>query len=239
MSSIRIYCLQHVPWEEPGMIESYLHHRGCSLKCIRLFKNQKLPDVESTDYLIVMGGPMNVDDEDQYAWLAKEKSLIREIIDARKPIFGICLGAQLIAHVLGKPVFPAKDHEIGWYPVTLIWQARQHPASKDWDENPMVFHWHSNTFDLPDGAIHLASTGVCPNQAFLLNSNVIGLQFHLEMSRNNVQDLIRHWGHDRVFGPYMQTPEAMTAGSEASGKTQIMLHRLLDYWIESGERSTT
>ena len=232
MNSNRMYCLQHVPWEGPGMIEPYLRSRGGSLKTIRLFENQTLPDAELVDFLIVLGGPMNVDDEDIYAWLAREKSLIKQMIDAGKPVLGICLGAQLIAHVLSKPVYPAKEHEIGWYPVTLSSSAMQHPLTIGWDETPMVFHWHSNTFDMPEGAISLASSSVCVNQAFVLNDTIIGLQFHLEMSRENVQEMIRHWNDERESGPYVQTPEAMLAGSEASGKTQKMLYQLMDHWIE-------
>ncbi|MDR8390716.1 gamma-glutamyl-gamma-aminobutyrate hydrolase family protein [Aliifodinibius sp. S!AR15-10] len=231
MYNVKLYCLQHVPYEGPEMIDPVLEQMGYTLKRIKLYNGDLLPDLKFIDYLIVLGGPMDMENEDRYPWLADEKKLIKAMIDAGKPILGICLGAQLIAHVLGHSVYPAEDHEIGWYPVRLTKAGRQHPATKNWGENPTVFHWHSNTFDLPKGAIHLASTDLCPNQAFILNENIIGLQFHLEIGHPQVQKMIDNWGRYKESGLNVQSPDEMLRKSKAAVKTQKMLYHLLYYWF--------
>lgn len=232
MASPEIYCLQHVPFEDSGMIDPVLQQMGYSLKCIKLYNGDMLPDSEVIDYLIVLGGPMDMEDEDEYSWLADEKKLIKAMIDAGKPVLGICLGAQLIAHVLGKSVYPAEQQEIGWYPIEVIEAAKEHELTSSWVPYPNVFHWHSNTFDLPEGAIHLASTDVCTNQAFILNENIIGLQFHLEIGRPQVQQMVDNWGRYNQNGTYIQEPEEMLEGSAASEQTQEMLQQLMKFWIE-------
>lgn len=231
MSKPSVHCLKHVPYEGPGMIADYLKENNISLDSINLYENQPLPDINCVDYLIVMGGPMDINDEEQYPWLKEEKALISKIIEAGKPIMGICLGAQLIANELGASVYPAEDHEIGWYPITFTDEAKEHQATASWEENPTVFHWHSNTFDLPRGAIHWASTNSCPNQAFIVNENIIGLQFHLEIARPQVQKMIDNWGRYKESGPYVQSPEEMLEKSKTASETRKMLHRVLDYWV--------
>ncbi|HET8865612.1 MAG TPA: type 1 glutamine amidotransferase [Gracilimonas sp.] len=215
------------------MIETYLEEKGFSLKRIKLYDGQSLPVVDDVDYLIVMGGPMNIEDEEKYPWLTGEKELIKKMIDLGKPVLGICFGAQLIAHVMGKSVHPAKDHEIGWYPVNLTEAGKTHPATKHWGENPIVYHWHSNTFDLPEGAVHLASTELCINQAFIVNENIIGLQFHLEIGRPQVQAMIKNWGRYRESGDHVQSSEEMLRKSDAADETRKMLFQLLNYWVSN------
>lgn len=231
MTDKKIYILQHVSFEGPGMILPILNKMGLSSRIIHLYKNEKIPTKQETDRLIVMGGPMNMEDEEQYPWLRTEKKLIRDLIESGKPVLGICLGAQLIAHVMGNDVYPAKDHEIGWYPILLTKQAEDHSATKSWKKEPMVYHWHGNTFDLPVGAVHLASTKLCKNQAFILNENVIGLQFHLEIGRPEVEKMIENWGRYRKSGPSVQSPEEMLQKSDAAAETKKMLEQLLEYWI--------
>jgi len=232
MESPELYCLQQVPFEGPGMIDPVLQQMGYSLKCIKLYNGDVPPDSEVIDYLIILGGPMDIEDEDQYPWLADEKKLIKAMIDAGKPVLGICLGAQFIAQVLGKTVYPAEHQEVGWYPIDLTQAAREHDLTSSWGVHPTVFHWHSNTFDLPEGAIHLASTDACVNQAFILNENIIGLQFHLEIGRHQVQRMIDNWGRYNENGPYIQDPEEMLEQSDASERTQKMLQQLMEFWVE-------
>ncbi|SMO66162.1 glutamine amidotransferase-related protein [Gracilimonas mengyeensis] len=222
----------HVPFEGPGMIETYLEEKGFMLQKINLYDDHSLPVVDDVDYLIVMGGPMNIEDEEKYPWLTGEKELIKKMIGLGKPVLGICFGAQLIAHVMGKSVHPAKDHEIGWYPINLTETGKTHPATKHW-EDPMVYHWHSNTFDLPEGAVHLASTELCTNQAFVVNENIIGLQFHLEIGRPEVQAMINNWGRYRESGDHVQSAEQMLLKSEeASKRGEVLLYNLLYYWTK-------
>lgn len=229
--NITVHCLKHVPFEGPGMIADYLEENNITLNTIKLYAGQPLPDMDSVDFLIVMGGPMDIDDEQEYSWLFKEKELIKKMIAAGKPVLGICLGAQMIACVLGQPIYPAENQEIGWFPVKLTKEGKTHPLTKDWNDNPTVFHWHSNTFDLPNDVVHLASTETCSNQAFVYNRNVIGLQFHLEISEEHVQVMIDNWGRYKNEGKWIQQPETMIAKSDAAKQTREMLYCLLDYWF--------
>lgn len=213
------------------MMEPCLEEKGFLLQKIKLYDDQSLPPVEEVDYLIVMGGPMSINDEEKHSWLTGEKELIKEMLDFGKPVLGICFGAQLITHVLGKSVHPAKDHEIGWYPLKLTEAGKCHPLTKNWEEDLIVFHWHSNIFDLPEGAIHIASTVLCKNQAFVINDNVIGLQFHLEIAGKEVEKMIENWGRYRESGNYVQSAEEMLQKSHASADTKAMLEQLVAYWI--------
>ncbi|MCK5862638.1 MAG: gamma-glutamyl-gamma-aminobutyrate hydrolase family protein, partial [Candidatus Hydrogenedentes bacterium] len=175
---MRAHYLQHVPFEGLGSIESRLHSSGYEISSTQLFESPEFPALEEIDLLLVMGGPMSVNDEEIYPWLSQEKEFIRRAIDMKKPVLGVCLGAQLIANVLGARVYQNSEKEIGWWPVhgTPVPSSSlfQFPASIQ------AFHWHGETFNLPAGATLLASSTACKNQAFQIGTSVIGLQFHLE-----------------------------------------------------------
>jgi GMP synthase-like glutamine amidotransferase len=156
------------------------------------------------DGLIVMGGPMGVYDEAVYPWLADEKIFIKQIIDQNKPVLGICLGAQLIADVLGAEVRSAGNKEIGFFPII---GNPEHEFSKPW-KTGTVFHWHGDTFGIPDGAVHLASSAATKNQAFLFKDNVLALQFHLETTEESLMSLYENAKDEIVEAPFIQTLEA-------------------------------
>jgi GMP synthase (glutamine-hydrolysing) len=137
------------------------------------------------DGLVILGGSMNVDETEQHPWLLSERALIRESIEAGKPVFGICLGAQLIARSLGASVRKNPVKEIGWTPITGI-PAGDPVLSKLGDGTPQ-FQWHEDTFDLPDGAQWLGGTPDCHNQAFTLGPRVYGVQFHPEVSLATIE----------------------------------------------------
>ncbi|MEI7851737.1 MAG: gamma-glutamyl-gamma-aminobutyrate hydrolase family protein, partial [Kiritimatiellales bacterium] len=190
---MNIHWLQHVPFEGLGCIEPWLIENGHDVSCMRLWAGDSFPNTGNVDGLIVMGGPMGVYDEAIYPWLAEEKAFIKKIIAQDKPVLGICLGAQLIAEVLGAKVAKNKQREIGFFPVFGKSAAltEQRPpgglrsvatASEDWKlpGEFMAFHWHGDTFGIPEGAAHLASSAACGNQAFIYKDNVLALQFHLE-----------------------------------------------------------
>ena len=180
--------LQHVPYEGLGSIESWLEMAGYETTATRFYQSTLLPEPESVDLLIILGGPMSVNDEDQFPWLRTEKLFIREIIESGTPVVGICLGAQLIASSLGESVYPNRRKEIGWFPVQRV--TVQSDELFSFPEVTDVFHWHGDTFDLPQGAVLLASSEGCRNQAFQLGTSVIGLQFHLETTPEAVQAMI-------------------------------------------------
>jgi len=204
---MRAHCLQHVPFEGLGSIEPWLTAAGYKISCTPLFQSTNLPDLNKVDFLVVMGGPMSVNDERQHPWLAVEKSYIRKAIEAEKSVLGVCLGAQLIACASGSKVYPNPVKEIGWCPIESVPARSQNvfrfPDSVD------VFHWHGETFDLPGGAEHLARSSGCENQAFQLGSSVVGMQFHLETTPTAAEALIANCRDEIVPGKYVQSETAM------------------------------
>lgn len=210
---MRAHVLQHVVFEDLGSIKPWLDAAGYEVTATKFFAENSLPDPTKVDLLIVLGGPMSVNDGDRYPWLAEEKRFIRRTIEAGKAVLGICLGAQLIAHAMGSAVYANSQKEIGWFAVTGI--ARPEEESFSFPPAALVFHWHGETFDLPAGAVHLARSAACENQAFQLGRSVIGLQFHLETTPASVRGLVEHCRKELVPDEYIQTEAALfTAGPE-------------------------
>ncbi|MFH2130504.1 MAG: type 1 glutamine amidotransferase [bacterium] len=206
---MRIHYLQHVPFEDPGYILQWARDKGHRLTATRFFENDTLPKSETFDWLIVMGGPMSVHDQKRYPWLNEEITVIRESIHRHKTVLGICLGAQLIATALGSNVYPNPQKEIGWFPIHRTIPDAAENLFAGLPETLKVFHWHGETFDNPGGALKLASSDGCVNQAFLFQKSVLGLQCHLEVTLEGVNRLIENCADDIIPGPYVQTIEAM------------------------------
>lgn len=226
---MRAHYFQHVPFEGLGSIGPWLQKAGYEITSTRFYESAELPDLRTIDLLIVMGGPMSVNDEDKFPWLVAGKQFIWDAIAKSKPVLGICLGAQLIAHVLGAKVYPNKVKEIGWFPICGI-SSKDHsfrfPSKMD------VFHWHGETFDLPSGATHLAKSNACENQAFQLGKSVIGLQFHLETTPKAAQELIAHCRDELVLAPYIQTEEEIfSAKSERYKSINDLMDNMLSYLL--------
>lgn len=208
---MRVQWFQHVPFEGLGSIEPWMRARGHSLSCTRLHAGELPPDPAGYDWLIVMGGPMNIDEHDKYSWLVREKAAIRAALDADKHILGICLGAQLLAQVLGGSVTRNPHKEIGWFPVELHAAARESALFVDFPERFEAYHWHGDTFSLPPDVIPIARSKACAQQAYIYGSRVVGLQFHLETTAASASDLIENAVDELVDGPYIQTAEVMLA----------------------------
>lgn len=202
---MHIHCLQHVPFEGLGAMAELFARRGDRVSTSHLYRADPLPALDTFDWLVVMGGPMGADDEADYPWLGAEKALIRRAIGNGKRVLGICLGAQLMARALGAVVRPGAQREIGWFPITPTDESDPH-----WGQllrhSPTVFHWHSDRFDLPDGATHLARSGACDQQAFALGPRVLGLQFHLETTPELARALSHHCANELNGGEWVQTP---------------------------------
>jgi GMP synthase-like glutamine amidotransferase len=211
---MRIHSLQHVPFEDIGSMASDFRTRGYSLSSTHWYRGDAAPDVGSFDALIVMGGPMGIYDEAIYPWLADEKILIKEAIAAGKIVLGICLGAQLIADVLGGKVTRNPHKEIGWLPISINPAAAAHPIAQIFARYPEVFHWHGDTFALPPGAVHLASSEGCANQAYVVQDQVYGFQFHLETTPASARALIEYCAEDIDGSRYTQSAQAILADSE-------------------------
>jgi GMP synthase (glutamine-hydrolysing) len=212
---MRINYLQHVPFEGLGSIEQWIRARQYHPTATRLYRDDPLPRVDSIDWLIVMGGPMGVHDEDKHPWLMSEKRMIEEAIRQGKVVIGICLGAQLIADVLGARVYPNRFKEIGWFPIELTEAGQHSPLFGFLPRRLNVFHWHGDTFDLPSDAEHIARSEACEHQAFVYEERVIGLQFHMESTPGGIDTLIRNCSVELVDGRYIQAPSQLMAAPEA------------------------
>jgi GMP synthase-like glutamine amidotransferase len=222
-----LHTLQHVPFEGLGMIEDWANAQGFEISVTRLFNNDPFPDIKTFDWLVIMGGPMGIYDLAEYPWLSAEKNFIQYAIEAKKTVLGICLGAQLIADVLGAKVYPGPQKEIGWFPIQRV-----AGAPDLLPEKLTVFHWHGDTFELPEGAIRLASSAACINQGFVYNGRVVALQFHLETTPESMDALIENCGEELLDAPYIQTAEQMRAGQAHMGNINATIFRLLDSLIE-------
>ena len=226
---LNIHYLQHVPFEGPAKIADWALAKGHKLTSTKLYENVLLPPIKSIDWLVVMGGPMNIYQEKDYPWLIKEKEFISKAIEADKTILGVCLGAQLIADVLGARVYGGQHKEIGWFPIALTSEAKTSKPFETLPEHLTVFHWHGDTFDLPAGAVQLARSAGCEQQAFLYNDRVLGLQFHLESTRESVQKLIQHCKDDISEGKYVQEAETILLESQ---RYLQGLHEALEVLLE-------
>ena len=224
---MRVYVLQHVPFEELGNIQPWLAQQNAEVHYCRLYANDPLPDVNETDLLIVLGGPMSVNDESHYPWLVAEKVFLAQAIAAEKPIVGICLGAQLIASCQGARIYSNYAKEIGWFDITAV------AASGDVLPLPAtmhVFHWHGETFELPANAVLLASSVACNNQIFQLGQRVIGLQCHLETTANNARSMVLHCADELTGGSFIQDADTILAASAAQyQQLNQLMTQVLEY----------
>lgn len=173
-------------------MEPILKEKGHQLSSTHLYNNQSLPSLNDFDWLIIMGGSMGVYDEETYPWLSREKEFIKKAINSGKIILGICLGAQLIADALGAKIHKNKYREIGWFNINKSLEAESTILSTAMPEQIEVFHWHGDTFDIPEGAISLARSEGCENQGFIMDDRIVGLQFHLETTLLSAQELIEN-----------------------------------------------
>lgn len=225
----QVQVLQHVPFEGMGSIGDWLTAQRADVSCTRLFAGDPLPSVERVGALIALGGPMSVNDEETLSWLRPEKQLVRDAVARGVPVLGVCLGAQLIASALGAPVYRGPATEIGWFPVQGVPDVA---PSFQFPPDDLVFHWHGETFDLPAGAVRLAGSPACENQAFQLGRNVVALQFHLETTPANVEALVEHCRNELVPATYVQSEQDLLAApAERYGAINLQMQNLLAYLL--------
>ena len=229
MQCQRLHYTQHVAFEGLGSIATWAKHHNVSVSCTRLFQDEALPPPETYDWLVVMGGPMGVHDTDACPWIKAELEHIESAMSADKTVIGVCLGAQMLAHVLGAEIRTNPHREIGWFPVTRTPAAAKAGIHTAFAPEVTAFHWHGQTFDIPRGAIHLAGSEACPNQAFVYEGNVLALQYHLETTPAAAEALIHHCGDEMTDGPYIQAPEAILASSDRFANINAHIATLLDH----------
>lgn len=199
----KIQILQHVAFETPGFLKT-LPSDSFSVSVSHVYKGDALPDSSSFDILVILGGPMNVDEHERYPWLETEKDYIRHVIDAGGKILGICLGAQLIASALGAKVTKNPHKEIGWFPINKTVSGRMCTLLNMIPDSCMALHWHGDTFDIPRNASLEVSSDACKNQLFTYNNRVIGMQFHFEATDESIDALIDNCKSELIPGMYIQ-----------------------------------
>mgnify|MGYP006073944169 CR=1 FL=1 len=230
---MNVHYLQHVPFECLGSIEAWLHNRGHRITVTRLYNNEQLPALDDIDWLIVMGGPMGVEDTTNYPWLSAEKDFIKQALTQKKIVLGICLGAQLMADVLGASVTKNPHKEIGWFPIQLTEQAKATQLGSALPTEFDVFHWHGDTFSTPDNAISLASSSACKNQGYIIDDSVLGLQFHLETTPQPALELTVHCKDDLSNSPYIQSAEDMLSQPKRFENVNKIMTTVLSYLEKS------
>jgi GMP synthase-like glutamine amidotransferase len=231
---MRALVLQHIACEPPGVFEDVLEERRVALHRVELDEGEPLPDWRGFDAIVAMGGPMSVNDDAMLPWLGEEKRVIRDAVRAGKPFWGVCLGVQLLAAALGARVYPGPEPEVGLLPVELTDEGRADPVFGELESGLATLQWHGDTFDLPDGAVRLASSPAYANQAFRFK-HAYGVQFHLEVSA----EMAHEWA---VVPEYVASLErtlgtdgapAFLADIEESAETMRAAGRgLFERWLD-------
>jgi GMP synthase-like glutamine amidotransferase len=227
--------LQHIACEPPAAFEDELRSRGLDVFRVELDEGEPLPDWRDFPAIVVMGGPMGAYEEAEHPWLAAEKRLLREAVEADVPVWGVCLGAQVLASALGARVYRGERPEVGLLPVELTAAAAEDPVFAAAPTTVPTLQWHGDTFDLPAGATRLATSPAYPNQAFRVGRSY-ALQFHLEVT----PQLAREWGKVPAYAESLEATlgpgalERLIAGVEENAKATLPLARsLFGRWLEA------
>lgn len=187
MNEILIF--KHVPFEGPGTLQDALEEKGIRHRTVNLYEEAAPKNLDGCKGLIIMGGPMNVYEEAEFPFLRDEDRLIKEALAKNIPMIGVCLGAQLMTKAAGAKVTKGTKKEIGWYPLHLTEEAKDDPVFNRLPKEVEVFQWHGDTFEIPKGAVRLASSELFPNQAFRIGENAYAFQFHIEVTN----EVIAEW----------------------------------------------
>lgn len=235
-----ILALQHVAHEALGLIEESLQAAGLEVRLVDIRRGE-LESFDPADWsgLVVMGGPMNVDETDEYPFLAEEIRWLQAAVAAQLPVLGVCLGAQLLAKSLGAKVYPnridgKKTKEIGWYDVQFTPDGLSDPLFAGLDPTSRTFQWHGDTFDLPAGAALLATAPTCRHQAFRYGPSAYGLQFHWEATR----ELLAIWlkqpdmNPDLCGIPELDPQEIARRIPDELPKTQAAARQVFGRWAK-------
>ena len=232
---MRTLVLQHIACEPPGYYEDVLLGRGAVIDRVEVDEGDPLPDWREFDLIVAMGGPMSVNDEDEFPWLAHEKRLIAEAVHAGTPFWGACLGVQLLASSLGARVHPGPEPEVGLLPVTLTAEALSDPVFAGLPPELLTLQWHGDTFELPPDAVLLAGSAAYPNQAFRYGERAYGVQFHLEVT----PAMAKEWAAvpeyrdslDRTLGPgaFPALLDSLERNIELLGDSA---RRIFSQWLE-------
>jgi len=233
-----VLVFQHDPFEELGFFAEILEKQGTDYRVLRLFHGEMpTEEWEHVRALIILGGPMGVDEEERFPFLRWEKRIIRAAIDEAVPMLGICLGAQLIAATLGTAVFHGPVKEIGWNPISITPHGQVDSLLGYLPESATVFQRHGDGFDLPAGAIRLASSAHYSTQAFRVGKTIYGLQFHLEVTPRMIERWIDERSKDLALAPYV-LPDKILADTQNYAPTlKYYAERFLSEFLRRVARS--
>src|SRR5262245_55430921 len=232
---MRLLVLQHISCETPGVFSEVMGEQGVEPVAVELDEGEQLPDWREFDAVLAMGGPMGAGDDADHPWLAAERELIRDAVVAGKPFLGVCLGIQLLAAALGAPVYSAERPEGGLLEVELTDEGRDDPLFAGLGDRLVSLQWHGDTFELPEGAIRLASSPPIPNQAFRFGDQAYGVQFHLEVTG----EMAIEWGTIPAYRESLAATLGESAGAEfiadverRSAELHPPAQRLLANWLD-------
>jgi len=221
----RLHIFQHVAFENAEHIAVWAERQGFAISVTRWYAGEHAPSANDIDWLVIMGGPMNIYEHRRHPWLIEEKGFISEAIRLKKKIIGVCLGAQLIADRLGALVYQNLHKEIGWFP--LQWSPLATAKVPNLPGNSVVFHWHGDTFDLPVDSERIASTAVCLNQGFTHHNHIVAFQFHIESTGDSTKAICENCRDELVSGKYIQSErDILTDKSHFAAN-----HALLEFWL--------
>lgn len=230
---MRFHCLIHSDLGGDIHLPHWAASRGHDWTLVPVHRSAPPPEPQAQNALAILGGPMSVWEEGRHPWLKAEKRLIEDFLRAGQPVLGICLGAQLLAEVLGARVYPGAQREIGWLPVRRVPEAAAHALGAQLPEHFHTFLWHGDTFDLPSGAAHLARSEAVPHQAFACGS-ALALQFHLEARTDWVRRLVERDAAQMTPERHVQSAETvLTRSNRFYPENNALLDRLLDRWLET------
>ena len=233
---MKIHCLQHIAYSGRAYLPEWAARMGHSWEATLIPETGKLPRVDDFDALIVVGGPMSVWQDKLFPWLTSEKRFLEQVVGLGIPVLGICLGAQLLAELLGGKAYKGAHKEIGWYPAEATDNGRDTWLGDALPDRFETFFWHGDTFDLPHGAIRIARSAAFDNAGFIWRQT-IGLQFHLEVTQEWVRKLAARDVHELVAALHIQTAEEILGKDEPVFRdNNALMDALLERWLSAANR---
>lgn len=222
---MRVHVLQHAQGEGLGSLSEWFQNQGASVTTIRVDLQPNFPQINEFDWLIILGGPMGAYEEDLYPWLKTEKQFIRQAIDAKKRVLGICLGGQLIASAMGAKVYANKQKEVGWFPIK-----KTNDIASWLDSTQHLLCWHGDCFELPQAAISFATSDATEHQGFCIGPRVWALQFHIEAREGTADIFYKASGKSLPQTEYIQDLVSLSSKKylATSKKTAF---KLLDFML--------
>lgn len=228
---LNIHCYQHTKYEGPSIIQKWADLNGHNLNKTNFRINDSIPNTDLFDVLIVLGGPMSINDESKYPWLKNEKKSIDRCLNEGKKVIGICLGAQLLANVLGSEIYRCETPEIGWHKIYFSENKQNYEFLNFFPQYLITFHWHSETFDLPKSCSQIAYSDACENQIFTYGDIAIGFQCHLEQNEYSIGRMLEKSALTIQKDKYVNSNEEILANIHLANQSNKLFFDFLDKFL--------